>query len=1383
MDNGVIPSNWDADIRSGILDVLSRVRSNREAFNAAVALRENDPRSIMTEEDARQQSEYDETRRDETVVDDEIKTESTENDVPFKRLASKSSDVVSEEHRHAVETIVNELNHKTGENIYVFSKIEELPTEIRDEVQKTLDAGYAIQGLTWNDSCYLHAPALLDAATIEQVYTHELAGHRNIEALFLDKTSFFEWCSQSVDDIGITEMMERIGHSDFTDYIDAYFVEPNARNKYALGREYIAYLTENERIEELYSTEYTDIFSIPSQQEVITTETLVNLIHYANSRQGRSFSESQSRVGRTAEREDDYRRTNGNERFNRAGVTPIPAGDRTENSSGSKSDRVSRSGDSNTLSSAISDVSGRTIIAETGTSVGGSSQTGDSEYHGTVSEQNSARADRTEQGTLPAGEIVTDSSEAEDIRYREQSSNASEQEHQSIISQSQADGTYLKAPNGADTNLTPSQWVIVRTRAFKEWFGDWESNPDDASKIIDDNGEPLVVYHQTNAKVYINSETGENWDELDWQARDEWENRDDWEDYWKEQDFYSFTRINARQSIEMPAFFFSPENDIYHEYGDRTIDAFLNIRRPTINPHIKDAGVTNTAGLDAMNKLITQGYDGFIRQEDDGTVYEIGAFHSNQIKSATENTGRFSVENDDIRYRSTKEASTTQLSPEEVNAQFNEQLQQQIDGTLPQGHIYHLGMPSAALKAAGVPDLPIELSADRLAEKASSEYPSGHPFELSEIENLPQAIANPIAVFDSRKGEHSKVVLTELESKGNNFVAILRVRKSDEVRKLDIEVNDIRSIYPKDRVGGIVDWINNGLLRWVDKEKAAKFISTQWPNYIGGGANLSGRTVDEMTQQRSNSADVDIPIKGIDVSANIIKNFTNPTILEGEKMATVETMSEELHVPVRIISDLSQIVATTPDSLKDKRGASGWYDRNIKEIVVVLPNCSDVAEVQKTVLHEAVGHYGIPELLGRERADELYRQVYNSLPSDIQESLKAKYGSETVAGDEYLSEMAEGNVTPGLFRRVMAAVSAFFRNILGLDLKLSDADMRYILWRSKHNLQNAKTVKEAMDVIEQDQRMRKQIADPESLRKDLPKGTPKTALEYLNSIKPPVEDLRLRKKKKRQPGDPIVTTKQNFMTNMGRKLQDANIPVRQLQEYTIKHGGRVGIENDLYSALNRAPGRATERIKRIDTQKFTPLGNTVREISKQLGEQSDSDGGQLSNYKQISDYVAAKSAYERHQSGIKAFSEDLSNPWNREYIENLIKAFEETVDASLVDKLWDQIRDITNQQLEMSKNYGLITTQTYRDIKARGWQYYVPLQGVDADFEGLTDPHDTFGDIFPGKKGSAESELFHKAISDQRTRGRLMTANESVSMPNTLVIVSLMGSSNSACSP
>ena len=56
----------------------------------------------------------------------------------------------------------------------------------------------------------------------------------------------------------------------------------------------------------------------------------------------------------------------------------------------------------------------------------------------------------------------------------------------------------MKAPNGNATNLNEAQWIDVRTKRFKDWFGDWENDAKNASKVVDENGEPLVVYHGTN---------------------------------------------------------------------------------------------------------------------------------------------------------------------------------------------------------------------------------------------------------------------------------------------------------------------------------------------------------------------------------------------------------------------------------------------------------------------------------------------------------------------------------------------------------------------------------------------------------------------------------------------------------------------------------------------------------------------------------------------------------------------------------------------------------------------------------------------------------------------------------------------------------------------
>lgn len=63
-----------------------------------------------------------------------------------------------------------------------------------------------------------------------------------------------------------------------------------------------------------------------------------------------------------------------------------------------------------------------------------------------------------------------------------------------------ANGTFMKAPNGNPTNLNERQWLQVRTKNFINWFGDWINNPDKASKVVDENGEPKVMYHSTTGE-------------------------------------------------------------------------------------------------------------------------------------------------------------------------------------------------------------------------------------------------------------------------------------------------------------------------------------------------------------------------------------------------------------------------------------------------------------------------------------------------------------------------------------------------------------------------------------------------------------------------------------------------------------------------------------------------------------------------------------------------------------------------------------------------------------------------------------------------------------------------------------------------------------------
>ena len=182
------------------------------------------------------------------------------------------------------------------------------------------------------------------------------------------------------------------------------------------------------------------------------------------------------------------------------------------------------------------------------------------------------------------------------------------------------------------------------------------------------------------------------------------------------------------------------------------------------------------------------------------------------------------------------------MTLENINSQFNNELQQQIEGTLPKEHTYRLGNAGSILQSAGIPDLPIELQASRLADKSKQE---NHPFDLAEIKNLPNLMQEPLAVFRSTTHIGSYVIMTEIKCEDKNYVVALQTNK----KKGNIKINDIRSLYP--RVSWqMSNWINEGLLEYADKEKTAEWLS----------------------KQRCNSAEVK---KSFNHAINIVNNFEN----------------------------------------------------------------------------------------------------------------------------------------------------------------------------------------------------------------------------------------------------------------------------------------------------------------------------------------------------------------------------------------------------------------------------------------------------------------------------------------------------------------------------
>ncbi|WP_205573000.1 hypothetical protein [Akkermansia muciniphila] len=210
-------------------------------------------------------------------------------------------------------------------------------------------------------------------------------------------------------------------------------------------------------------------------------------------------------------------------------------------------------------------------------------------------------------------------------------------EKEAIKKEAVAADTFMKAPNGKDTNLTEDQWLSVRTAAFKSWFGDWEHDPENASKVVDENGEPRVVYHGTygDFTVFDKAMIGSATDYGLWGKG-----------------FYFTNMENTPYGNKKLALFLNFRNPfIFNDYKSaEEIGDYLNIWDG--NFHEDDRfGIFRpyaTGAAQIADSAQERGHDGLIAVLGKWTEYI--AFEPNQIKSATDNRGTFDPKNPDITF-------------------------------------------------------------------------------------------------------------------------------------------------------------------------------------------------------------------------------------------------------------------------------------------------------------------------------------------------------------------------------------------------------------------------------------------------------------------------------------------------------------------------------------------------------------------------------------------------------------------------------------------------------------------------------------------------------------------------------------------------------------
>lgn len=561
-----------------------------------------------------------------------------------------------------------------------------------------------------------------------------------------------------------------------------------------------------------------------------------------------------------------------------------------------------------------------------------------------------------------------------DTRFREKDFYSKEE--QSIIDKAKEDGSYMKAPNGKKTSLSDKQWVQVRTKAFKNWFGDWENSPKDASKVVDKNGEPLVVYHGTLSKSI---------------------------------ERFRKDMIGSRYSYDESGFFFTDKESIAKDYSTSEFDSavkgdiipvFLNIRKPIMADNrwaVKNGLGNALKNMDSIE--FWDNYQSFMLDEiedkktdgaiiNDGSSKMVVVFEPNQIKSATENIGGFSSSNDAIRLRENSE------DPHEINT---------------------VKVLAAITKLSDVLHTPIHM--------------------LRTVEELPDGVAkraiergrNIKAWYDTNTGEVS-VYIPNINNVADAVTSVLH-----EV----VGHKGLRDLFGKEKFDGMMEKLYAQLpddvrkkVHDVAENKYKGNIAVAMDEYLAEQAEKDEipswwNRIVSAVRDFLREIGIDVKLTGNDLkyllwkSKNRLMN-TDDGIAVINKIAADESMKERFHIgeysrtpaqekadydrATKVVSDFAKshtgaanaLVVRSREMLREQLEAIGMSDESIDEIegafnsgeavavyneeagrVIISNNGASDKELKAYLWHENT-HRAIREIFGN-KAEEVIEPIYEWL--------------------------------------------------------------------------------------------------------------------------------------------------------------------------------------------------------------------------------------------------------------------------------------------------------------------------------------------------------------------------------------------------------------------
>ena len=777
----------------------------------------------------------------------------------------------------------------------------------------------------------------------------------------------------------------------------------------------------------------------------------------------------------------------------------------------------------------------------------------------------------------------------------------------------------------------------------------------------------------------------------------------------------TFDYINEESDVRYKFDYDSGRRTLYELFSDEEMEKIedeldpmdiFDYLAPKLDGKGKSDIYTNTRTVSELAE--DAGYDGVIfnniidgaSEETTETVSNVYAvFDPSAVKSADavtrDNEGnvippseRFNREDEDIRYR--------EEGIEAINDRFDADLKMQAEGTLPEGHIYQLGRPSDVLLSAGIPNLPIELSATRLAEKSGQR---NHMFDILDVAGLPKALWKPLAVFSYGDKAKAQNVIVSLKKDGKQFVVGIHFNQE----RRGLLVNDIRGLFNKNNA----EWLN-----WISQGKSLYLNKTEIQALID--------------QQRTNLAEVEY--LDLDSVTKILNDFENPKV--GANNESEEMMRDEEARPTSFPTEHSRSTAgkklaaeetaktigvgfeyISRDELPEShKGAKGmWRDG---KIYVCAENNADADDIKRTMLHEAVGHMGLRKLVGDKNMGDFCMQVYKMLPKSerakIANAAAQKYGLNFEdATEEYLAEMAEtfdlSEDYDTIWDRIRVVLHNAFAKI-GINLPLSERDARWILWQSYNANRQGDLINQAK---------RQVLADRLgfSFRAD-------------NMRQHAAEGIRFR-----DMNNNAVTSAANlyntFVSRASARLHEGYVDmfnsVNTLVDAIEKQTGRAAAAfEDIRLALNQQSSKALAAIEHWERTYYTPLMETIKDIIKKSGLSSD----------EVDRYAFLKHGLERNV----VLAKRDAKQYYEEKMRRKIRAIRMSSDAQATkDTKIQKAKDEYDRHCQ--------------DVDAETDSKYLKLR--DNDYSGLTSLYSTFAPVSPRGKDESNEEYQARVLASR----------------------------------